>query len=103
MVDEIHKSSQLSCPDPSHVHQRLWVWMTFQQSSEEWATSREDQFVSFDTLILTSQGDITEVGVILELSNRNFQNVLKVVSLQEQLLIRHDLWFPGIKSIPEKE
>ena len=102
MVDEIHKSSQLSCPDPSHVHQRLWVWMTCQQSSEEWATSREDHFVSFDTLILTSQGDITEVSVILELSNRGFQNVLKVVPLQAQLLIRHDLWFPGMRSIPEK-
>ena len=63
--------------------------MTFQQPFEEGATNREDHLASFETLILTSQGDISEVGVIPQLSNRGNQNILKVVPLQAKLLVRH--------------
>ena len=72
--------------------------MTFQKPFEEGAASREDHLVSFDTPTLTGQGDICEVSVISQISNRGFQNILKVVPLQTQLLLRHDFWFPGMNS-----
>ena len=65
--------------------------MTFQEFFEEWTAGREDHLVSFETLILTRKGDISEVSVIPETSNRVFQNILKVVPFQAELFIRHDL------------
>ena len=37
--------------------------MGFKQCFEEWAASWEDQLVTFDTLILANQGDISEVSI----------------------------------------
>ena len=77
MLDEICNGHHISCLDTSHVHQRLRVGMTFQETFEEWASSREDHL-----FILTYKGDISEVSVIPELFNRGLQKILKVVPLQ---------------------
>ena len=63
--------------------------MKFQQLFEEWATSREDNFVSLDALIFTGQGDISEVSVIPQLCKRPLHKLLEIIPLQAKLLIRH--------------
>ena len=64
--------------------------MSFQQLLEEGTTSRENHFVGLDALILTGQGDISEVGVSSELSKRHFHKVLEIVPIQAKLFILHD-------------
>ena len=55
--------------------------MSFQQFLEEGTTSRENHFVGLDALILTGQGDISEVGVSSQISKGHFYKVLEIIPL----------------------
>ena len=63
--------------------------MSFEQLFEEWTACREDHLVSLDTLILTGQGDISEVAVTSEFSKRILQIGLEIIPLKTQFFILH--------------
>ena len=69
--------------------------MVFQKPFEEGTASRENHFVSFDALILAGQGDIGEVVVASQFTERCLHNILKVIPLQAQLFICHGEFLNG--------
>ena len=83
--------------------------MSFEQLFEERTACRENRLVSLDSLILTGQGDIGEVAVTSEFSERILQICLEIVPLQTQFFILHTLYFvlkllksPNMKSKYQK-
>ena len=55
--------------------------MSFQQLLEKGTTGRKNHFEGHDALILTGQGDISEVGVSSQISKGHFYKVLEIIPL----------------------
>ena len=63
--------------------------MSFQQFLEEGTTSRENHFVGLDALILTGEGDISEVGVSSQFFKGHFHKVLEIIPIQAKTFVCH--------------
>ena len=64
--------------------------MNFQQLLEEGTTSRKNNFVGLNALILSGQGDISEVFVSSEFSKGHLYYALEIIPLQAKLFVCHD-------------
>ena len=93
-VLQVHQGCQLPWLHPSHIYQRLGVWVSFEHCFEEWNACEKNHFVSLDTLILTCQGDISEVIICPKLTKRFSCVILEIILPQTWLLTVHTrFWF----------
>ena len=86
MIHKVQHCQHVLVFDAFQVEERVGVWISLEDRSEEWAACREDNFVGLHLLPLTGQCHIKQVFVLPQLSEGRAHVALELVPLQAEIL-----------------